>query len=225
MFTPDPTVSLTVREALPARSHHAMAASYVEISNIGATRMEILTPRLRLQPLSLLDLEDVVTLHSDPEVMRGSSGVAIARDRASSEEWLRRTLAGPCTIGRVTFRVSDRTSGEFLGRCGLRQAAARGETELAYSFMRHAWGRGIATEAATAAVGFGFGAGQVTIVGCALASNAASLRVLEKVGMRRVGEEATPDGLLIHHVIVRTSSAPGAAVERTRHQATSPRQP
>jgi RimJ/RimL family protein N-acetyltransferase len=186
--------------------------------------LEILTPRLRLQSLCLVDLEDLVTLYSDPEVIRGSSGVAVPRDRASSEEWLRRTLAGPCTKGRVTFRVSDRATGEFLGRCGLRQVSASGETELAYAFMRHAWGRGIATEAATTAVRLGFDAGQVTIVGCALASNVASLRVLEKVGMRRVREETTPDGLLLHHVIVRTPAAPGVALGRARHQATSPRQ-
>ena len=68
---------------------------------------------------------------------------------------------------------------------------------FAYAFARHAWGRGIATEAAGAVVQHGFDAGLTRIVACALAENPASVRVLEKVGMRRVREETTPVGWLV----------------------------
>jgi hypothetical protein len=110
--------------------------------------MHILTPRLRLRPLVDGDLEDLVALHADPEVMLGSSGVATPRTRAASEKWLRRTLSLSDDDAWETFRVEDRVTGAFLGRCGLRPVEGRGDTEVAYAFARHAWGRGVATEAA-----------------------------------------------------------------------------
>jgi [ribosomal protein S5]-alanine N-acetyltransferase len=164
---------------------------------LAESRMDILTSRLRLQPLAEDDLDDLVGLHADPEVMLGSSGIATPRTRAASEEWLQRSLSLAGTEGWGTFRVDDRATGAFLGRCGLRPEQGTGDTELAYAFARHAWGRGIATEAASAVVQHGFDAGLTRIVGCALAQNPASVRVLEKVGMHRVREETTPVGWLI----------------------------
>jgi RimJ/RimL family protein N-acetyltransferase len=160
-------------------------------------RMDILTSRLRLRPLTESDLEDLVALNLDPLVMLGSTGVAAPRTRAMTEEWLRRTLATPDEAGWVTYRVEERDTGVFIGRCGLRPEEGSRETEIAYALVRHAWGRGLATEAATAVVQHGFDAGLTRIVGCALAENQASLRVLEKLGMRSVREETTPVGWLI----------------------------
>ena len=165
--------------------------------------MEIFTPRLRLRPLCEGDIEDLALLYADAEVMRGSSGLAEPRDRKGSDEWLRRTLAVPRLASWVTFRVDDRFTGSFLGRCGLRPKEGSDETELAYAFARAAWGHGVATEAATAVVRHGFETGLTRIVACALAENPASLRVLEKVGMRRTHEEATADGVLIHYAVDR----------------------
>jgi RimJ/RimL family protein N-acetyltransferase len=175
--------------------------------------MTILTPRLQLRPLGAEDLDDLVALYADCEVMRGSSGVATLRDRAASEGWLTQTLAVPMTGGWATFRVGDRSTGTFLGRCGLRPDDSGNDTELAYAFARHAWGRGIATEAATAVVRHGFAAGLTRVVAGALAENAASLRVLEKVGMRRVREEPTEVGVLVHHEMVAIRHGDKSAVQ------------
>lgn len=165
--------------------------------------MEILTPRLRLVPLIAGDIEELAALYADAEVMRGSSGFAIPRDRAASEQWLQRTLAVPSTDAWVTFRVDDRSSRTFLGRCGLRREDGSQETELAYAFVRAAWGRGVATDAASAVVRHGFDTGLTRIVGCALAGNGASLRVLEKVGMRRTREDLTSTGVVIRYEMER----------------------
>jgi|HubBroStandDraft_4_1064222.scaffolds.fasta_scaffold75692_2 ribosomal-protein-alanine N-acetyltransferase len=159
--------------------------------------MDILTSRLSLRPLTEGDLDDLVALHMDPLVMLGSSGVATPRTRAISEEWLRRTLTRPYADGWVTYRLEERDTGVFLGRCGLRPEDGSSETEIAYALVRHAWGQGLATEAATAVVRHGFDAGLTRIVACALAENVASLRVLEKVGMRRLREETTSVGWLV----------------------------
>jgi ribosomal-protein-alanine N-acetyltransferase len=160
--------------------------------------IEILTSRLRLTSLSSGDLEEIAGMYSDPEVMRGSSGVPVPRTRDESMEWLNRTLSASCAnVGRETFRVADRASAAFLGRCGLRPDASTPDTELAYAFVRSAWGRGIATEAARAVLEWGSTAGVTTVVGYVLASNVASQRVLEKIGLARIGERSTPEGTLL----------------------------
>jgi [ribosomal protein S5]-alanine N-acetyltransferase len=159
---------------------------------------EILTTRLRLTPLTAGDLEDLAAMYSDPEVMLGSSGAAIPRTREESMEWLNRTLASRCAdVGHETFRVNERDGGAFLGRCGLRPPAYTRDTELAYAFVRSAWGRGIATEATKAVLEWGLSAGVSSVVGCVLATNIASQRVLEKVGLARNGERSIQEGTLL----------------------------
>jgi RimJ/RimL family protein N-acetyltransferase len=165
--------------------------------------MEILTPRLRLQPLCDKDIEELASLDADSEVMRGSSGFAIPRNRVGTVEWLQQTLSVSTTDAWLTFRVDDRLSGAFLGRCGLRPEEGSGETELAYAFAQPAWGRGIATESASVVVKRGFESGLTRIVGSALAANLASLRVLEKIGMRRTREDLTSVGIVIRHELDR----------------------
>ena len=60
-----------------------------------------------------------------------------------------------------------------------------GETEVAYLLSRQVWGRGYATEAARAAVRYGFEAARLqAIIGLVHPENAASIRVLEKCGMQ-----------------------------------------
>jgi ribosomal-protein-alanine N-acetyltransferase len=165
------------------------------------------TSRLRLTPLSSDDLEELVAMYADPEVMLGSSGAAVPRTREESQEWLDRTLLTTCVdIGHVTFRVDDRASGTFLGRCGLRPDADSPHTALAYAFVRTAWGQGIATEAARAVLDWGSAEGVTTVVGYVLAGNIASQRVLTKVGMVRTGERQTPTGALILY----STNLPGA---------------
>jgi RimJ/RimL family protein N-acetyltransferase len=185
---------LDISPALAERGGRGAALVFVPLAD---GRMDILTTRLRLRPLTERDLDDLVALHLDALVMLGSSGVATPRTRAMSEEWLRRTLQLSDSDGVGAFRLEERDTGAFLGRCGLRPEEGTGDTEIAYALVRHAWGRGLATEAATAVLQHGFDAGMTRIVACALAENPASIRVLEKVGMRRVREETTPVGWLV----------------------------
>ncbi len=162
--------------------------------------VEILTRRLRLTPLSAWDLDALREMYADPDVMLGSSGVAVARTHQETAEWLHRTLTTSSPrSGHETFRVEDSRSGLFLGRCGLRPDRDSFTTELAYAFVRQAWGRGIATESALATVRWGFAGGLTEVTSCALADNLASRRVLEKIGMRRVGEASTQTGALIRY--------------------------
>jgi ribosomal-protein-alanine N-acetyltransferase len=75
--------------------------------------------------------------------------------------------------------------GQVIGWNGLEYLPESRETEAAYLLSRAAWGQGYASEAARAAIRFGFSqAGLEQIVGLAHPQNAASRRVLEKCGLR-----------------------------------------
>jgi ribosomal-protein-alanine N-acetyltransferase len=137
-------------------------------------------------------------MYSDPEVMRGSSGIARGRTREESSLWLQHELSIAHEPWHGTFRVEDRTEHTFVGRCGLRPAGST-TTEIAYAFVRDAWGSGFATETARAVIDWGAQMGLTRLTACALDGNIASQRVLEKAGMRRIGDEMTLEGHVVRY--------------------------
>ena len=99
----------------------------------------------------------------------------------------------------------DHGSGAFLGWVFIRPATGSkhareigwtrpDEVELGYRYCRSAWGRGVATESAAPLVQIALADPTTTaVVACALAGNTRSLRVLEKLGLERVGEVMLPE--------------------------------
>jgi ribosomal-protein-alanine N-acetyltransferase len=83
----------------------------------------------------------------------------------------------------VALRQAEE-AGALLGWCGLGYLPETNEVEISYLLGKTSWGHGYATEAAQASVRFGF---EVTaadeIVGIVHPENAASRRVIEKLGM------------------------------------------
>jgi RimJ/RimL family protein N-acetyltransferase len=139
----------------------------------------IVTPRLRLRGFRAHDLDALAMIYADAEVARYlRSGV---RTQAQTASVLDEYIAEWPDQGYGVWAVAARDGGALLGMCGFVARA-----ELGYIFARVAWGRGIATEAARACLQYGFERlGWDAIGAGALRENAASLRVLEKLGMRR----------------------------------------
>ena len=77
----------------------------------------------------------------------------------------------------------------FVGTCGFANLeAAHTRAELGYVLSRGYWGRGFASEAVQAMIGFGFeNMGLNRIEACCIAENVASTRVMEKAGMTHEG--------------------------------------
>jgi RimJ/RimL family protein N-acetyltransferase len=167
-------------------------------------REPLLTDRLILRDIAEADAERLFNLDSDPEVMRHipwrAPDVAWHRDRIRNVYLP--LQAHPWRGVRI---VLDRASGDFLGWVFIRPvidskgAADVGwtqpsEEEIGFRYHRFAWGRGIATEAAMPLMQIALADPATTaVVACALAGNARSLRVLEKLGLHRVGEVVLPD--------------------------------
>jgi RimJ/RimL family protein N-acetyltransferase len=75
--------------------------------------------------------------------------------------------------------------GRVVGWSGLKYLPELEETEVAYLLSRRVWGHGYASEAARAALRFGFeAAGLKKIIGLVHRDNIASISVLEKCGLR-----------------------------------------
>ena len=147
------------------------------------------TDRLRLHPLTEEDAAALLALDGDPEVMRYLTG------RPTSPETLRTHVLPKmlrhydCWDERGFWAARARGSGEFLGWFELApvEEDSADEVELGYRLAVSAWGRGLATEGASALVEKGFGELGVTrVTAHTMVVNARSRRVLERVGLRPV---------------------------------------
>jgi [ribosomal protein S5]-alanine N-acetyltransferase len=139
------------------------------------------TSRLKASRLAREDLPDLVRLHLDGEVSRFLGGVRTPEVTAAYLETNLRHWADH-GIGLWTLRTDD---GTFMGRAGLRYVELEGvaELELAYSLVRSAWGRGLATEIARALVEiWQRRCTEPSLVGIVMKGNLASERVLLKTG-------------------------------------------
>jgi RimJ/RimL family protein N-acetyltransferase len=139
------------------------------------------TSRLKATPLAREDLADLVQLHLDGEVSQFLGGV---RTPTQTAAYLDTSLLhwADHGLGLWTLRTYD---GTFVGRAGLRHVELEGisELEVAYTFVRSAWGQGLATEMAQALVEiWQRRCSEPSLVGIVMKGNLSSERVLLKTG-------------------------------------------
>jgi ribosomal-protein-alanine N-acetyltransferase len=146
------------------------------------------TPRLLLRPWSPDDAEVAFTFYTDPEVMRFLNGVIYHTVDEIRTHIILRPMAHDALHGFTMWATVEKETGRLLGACGLKFLEGGMDIEVGYHFARAAWGRGYATEGATAAVRYGFERlGLRRIVGVVNPANVASQRVLEKIGLTYQG--------------------------------------
>jgi RimJ/RimL family protein N-acetyltransferase len=147
------------------------------------------TPRLTLRPFTLADGEAHARLYADPEVTRwiadGPFVGSHARER--SERALHRFVEHWKKHGFGVWAVEERASGAVIGQCGLNTldgGCAEGEVEILWALERAAWGGGLATEAARAALTFAFDVVRLErVVALARPENGRSRRIMDKLGL------------------------------------------
>lgn len=147
------------------------------------------TGRLVLRTFTIYDAPLIYELNLDPDVIR-YTGDPI-KDLHHAQQVLEQTILPQYALydhGR--WAVHTRADMEFIGWCGLKARPERKEIDLGYRFMKKAWGKGYATEAAHASLDYGFKKLNLArIIGRSMPQNTASIRVLEKCGMHYIGEE------------------------------------
>jgi RimJ/RimL family protein N-acetyltransferase len=141
------------------------------------------TERLVIRPLREDDAEALHAVWSDPEVMR-----YLPSEPAADLEETRARMARHLDRELALWAVELCETGRVVGVCGLLLTEGTGpDVEVAYHLARPSWGRGIASEAASACVAAGLASGLPRIVAYTFPDNAASQRVLEKAGLHRAG--------------------------------------
>ncbi|MEV6633000.1 GNAT family N-acetyltransferase [Actinoplanes sp. NPDC051470] len=145
------------------------------------------TERLELRGWRDDDLDAVVAMNADPEVMRYIMDGSVL-DRRQSADKLRKWRRDWEQRGFGLFAVDLRSTGEFVGWAGLAVPEFLPEVlpavEIGWRFVRGAWGHGYATEAARAALRFGFDeVGLDRVVSIRHVDNERSARVMEKLGL------------------------------------------
>ena len=143
------------------------------------------TDRLLLRPIEKDDIARFVAIYADPEVMRhiGSGGPATPEE---TTELIGRRMAEYASRGYGILAVVEKASGELIGRCGLLHWQIEGtdELEVGYILARSAWGRGYATEAASAVRDFALHElGRRRLIALVRYGNDASANVARKLGM------------------------------------------
>jgi len=144
------------------------------------------TERMNLREFAPGDEDNLVALDNDPEVMRFiSDGVPTPLNVIRNETlpMLLRYHANGNGLG--AWAAMDRENGQFLGWFHLRPFEEDVRVlELGYRFVRHAWGRGLATEGSRALVAKAFAElGADRVVAKTMRSNRGSRRVMEKAGL------------------------------------------
>jgi [ribosomal protein S5]-alanine N-acetyltransferase len=144
-----------------------------------AARGDILrTARLVLRPPVNDDIAAIVAIASDYEIARRVARVPHPYTEADARFFLDAIVPPDCV-----WAVTTGDPLTVIGMIGLHLDRKTGKAELGYYFARDRWGRGYATEAASAVAAYGIGLlGPGTLTAGYFTDNPASGRVLAKIG-------------------------------------------
>ncbi|WUJ72553.1 GNAT family N-acetyltransferase [Kribbella soli] len=176
---------------------------------------DLTTDRLLLRQWRDSDREPFAALNADPAVMEHFPAL---QTREQSDALIDRNIPELDGRGWGLWAMEVKDTGEFIGFTGLNvpsfEAPFLPGVEIGWRMAKGAWGNGYATEAARAALAYGFGpAGLDEIVSFTAIPNLPSQRVMRRIGM--VHDEAgdfdhprIEDGhRLQRHVLYRISRA------------------
>lgn len=156
--------------------------------------VEFETPRLVAHRIGEGDVDAMLAVYGDREAMRWV-GDGEPLDRAGCVRWVEVTLRNYATRGYGMWALRERASGQVIGFGGIVHPGGQPEAEIKYAFLRAAWGRGLATEAAAALLAHATGPlGLARVIATVAPANLASQRVLEKAGMARGALRSNEEG-------------------------------
>jgi len=142
------------------------------------------TERLILNPWRHSDWTAFRPIAEDAAVMRYING-GIPWNEEQIHDFVNRQVNLHVERGFCRWKVVERSSGDPIGFCGAGMWRDAVDPEIGWWLARRYWGRGLATEAAQIALRDLFErVGLERVISVAMPENSASLRVMEKLGLR-----------------------------------------
>lgn len=165
------------------------------------------TSRAVLRRFCKADTESMIAVFSDPDVMRFGDG---KQDADWIRQWIEKTAEYYEQWGFGPWAVILRELPTPIGYCGLFRLDdinGQPEIELGYRLAKEFWGRGIATEVATAVRDMAFDEfGIERLISLIDPDNDRSIRVATKLGMVCIDEAFLPGYSHADHVYAYTPS-------------------
>jgi ribosomal-protein-alanine N-acetyltransferase len=164
------------------------------------------TERLYLREFEPGDLDALARIYSDIDVMR-YIGRGETFSRGQTEKSITSWKGYSQKHGFTNWAVI-RKDGDFLiGKCGFSWLPDDSDIEVSYLLAKHSWGFGYAAEIAAAALEYGFSKlGLERIAAIVYPDNIASIRVLEKLGMKYEHEAFFHGAKLLLYSAVRSET-------------------
>ncbi|MBP5207492.1 MAG: GNAT family N-acetyltransferase [Clostridia bacterium] len=150
-------------------------------------KKDIITQRLKFSPLRRCDKDDLIGMLTDQRISE-TYMVPDLQSEQSRNAMFDRFFEFTASADRFAYGIY--ADGRLVGVIH-EVDAGEGWVELGYFIKTAENGKGYATEALRAAVGELFSQGYMTVRAAAFEENEASLRVMEKCGMKRTGQTET----------------------------------
>jgi RimJ/RimL family protein N-acetyltransferase len=146
--------------------------------------MNLETERLILDRWQISDWTAFRPIATDPVVMRYITG-GVAWTDEQILTFVDRQVKLYAERGFCRWKLLFKGSGELIGFCGVGFWRDEADPEIGWWLARRYWGRGLGTEAAQAAQRDALERVRLErIISIAMAENAASIRIMEKLGLK-----------------------------------------
>jgi RimJ/RimL family protein N-acetyltransferase len=142
------------------------------------------TDRFVIRPFDLADVIAYSEIVADPDVMRLLTGKPESLDEA--KKYVEECIASESVNGFSRYAVFLKRTDELIGFCGFK--LIDGEIDFGWRYAKKHWNNGYGTEAAGVVKNYGLEILRVpVVVAVALPENIGSIRIMEKIGMKREG--------------------------------------
>jgi RimJ/RimL family protein N-acetyltransferase len=175
---------------------------------------QLYTRRLIIKGLQIEDLPAIARLANERDIARFTSSFrfpcSVFHERQRLERILKQGRSSPGD-GSAVFLRSNPTL--LVGMVNVSQSRKTGLWGLGYWMARQYRGRGYVQEAARAVIRAAFEAGAPEIYADAVPTNAASLRIIRRLGFKRAGVRMSPSRyygfkrVVIRHVLMHEEFA------------------
>jgi ribosomal-protein-alanine N-acetyltransferase len=167
------------------------------------------TERLRFREWLPKDAEPFAALNADPIVMEYFPKIL---SREESDAFIARIEESFRTNGFDIFAVEEKQNGDFIGFIGFSRPRFKESftpcIEIGWRLAKEYWGNGYATEGAKGCLDHGFKTlGLDEIYSFTATTNLRSERVMQKIGMKKIGEfnhpSLDPTSSLYRHILYK----------------------